>query len=158
MATFNTKTTSRFINGYEVLHYVNKKWASLPYYPQHIINQFLKEGWVKESGDLYVKTELEPIYSLFCKNIPKCIGEEPRDSNFSVHNCNTYTRYYSVPKEDYDAMLVKPELTEQAIPSRYHNFDGFTECIQKGKNGMGWVETNVMDYHTTFRSVFFVED
>ena len=130
-------TINKTINGVEFPHYVNKYWYH--------------DGWNMKS-----RIEHEPIYSSQCN--PKCIGEEPRSSNFSVHTPQTYTFYFSVSKAEYDAMKVKPQLTKQVRPFRSHNFDGFTECIQKEKNSMGWEELNVITYHTKHRKVFFVED
>lgn len=129
---------TKTINGVELPHYANEHW------------------WSDGLGNYKSRIDYDPMYSSQCN--PKHIGEEPRYSDFSVHTPQTYTHYYSVSKAEYDAMKVKPDLKRVCRPGRYHNFDGFTECIQKEKSGLGWEEIDVVTYHTKFRKIFFVED
>lgn len=131
------KAITKEVNGKELLHYANKEWRS--------------DGW----GNLTETTKYEPMYSSQCDT--EYIGDEPRYCDYSVHQRQTNTRYYRVKKDDFEKMAVKPELSKQVRPGRYHNFDGFVECIQKEKCGMGWEERQVIHYHLTIRKVFFVE-
>lgn len=129
--------------------YRSGMWTS-----QEKIAEWLKDGFEKvENSTLYCKTTASPMYSSQVK--VESIGKEP-DYGQSVHEHRYYTFYYRVSKSDYAAMLVKPELTEQYRPYRYHNYDGFVECDQQEKRGLGWREVE-SNYHTTTNYVYFVE-
>lgn len=147
------------INGVELPHYENRKWVNLPWYPKHEIQRYLNEGYVKCEGSdsLYEKTEFAPMYRSQCPNI-KYLGDEPRNCSFSIHNPQTYTKYYAVPKSDYENMAVKPTLENVCRPARYHNFDGFVEPIQEELRGKGWEEWDVVNYHATFRYVMILTE
>lgn len=143
------------INGIELPAYENTRYINLSYASKDIIAKREAEGWEEGNGGFYSKTELEPMYYTQCKDI-KPMGQEPRYGDYSVHSHQTETYYFGVSEEEYEKMAVKPELSEQCKPVRFHNFDGFTEKIQEEVNCKGWVETDEVHYHLTRRRVFFV--
>lgn len=143
------------INGIELPAYENTRYVNLSYAGKERIERYIAEGWEECNGDFYSKTELEPMYHAQCKDI-KSMGQEPRYANYSVHTHQTETYYFGVSKEEYEKMAVKPELTDQCRPVRFHNFDGFTEKIQEEVNCKGWEEIDEVHYHLTRRRIFFV--
>lgn len=147
------------INGVMLEHYENKAWVSLPGYSAADIKKYTDDGFVlcSPNGTLYEKIIYAPKYSSQCPNA-KSLGQEPLGCGYSVQSQNTYTHYYSVSKSEYDNMAVKPELTSQCIPLRLYNFDGFTDVIQEERHGMGWEEIVVVNYHTSYRRIFFVSE
>ena len=44
------------------------------------------------------------------------------------------------------------------MPLRLCNFDGFTDVIQKKREGEGWTESYQRDFHTTITKHFFIVD
>lgn len=125
------------------------------YCSQETIKKWVEEGFkpTESNRNIYVKCTETVRYS--AQVHPKNLGTEP-NYNQSVHSHRYNTIYFSVSKEEFDAMEVKPELTKQVRPARYHNFDGFVEMIQSEKVGMGWREQD-RTYDDTNNYIYFVE-
>lgn len=125
------------------------------YCSKETIQEWISQGFkpTANNNDIYERKTENIRYSAQVN--PKNLGEEPNYGQ-SVHAHRYFTYYFSVSKEDYESMEVKPELTEQVRPSRFHNFDGFVETIQTEKRGMGWSEQE-RTYHDTTNYIYFVE-
>lgn len=145
MKTINGKPATR-----EQLYY---RFASSCDKPETLA-RWEAEGYEKcQDSITFVKKTETVRYSAQVN--PKNIGKEPNYGQ-SVHEHRYETIYFTVSKDEFDAMEVKPQLTTVVRPARFHNFDGFVEQTQIEKKGMGWSEQDI-DYHTTTTYVYFVE-
>lgn len=107
-----------------------------------------------EFGNYWIevwRTVKTPRYSSQCT--PKCIGTDGVDSYSG-------TPYYIVTREEYERMEIKPQLSMQCKPDRWHDFDGFVEQVSTEFRSLGWVEVYGNDYDTDSRKrrVYFVVD
>lgn len=134
---------------------INVEYRSGHYCSKETIQRWIDDGFKPTSGDrkLYYKAYETVRYSAQVR--PKNLGKEP-DFGQRVHSHRYNTYYFSVSKEDFESMEIKPELTEQVRPVRHHNFDGFVEMIQEEKKGLGWREQD-KDFHDTTTYIYFVE-
>lgn len=133
----------------EILHFTYA-------YNQDAIDSLVADGYSESEWNeqMYVKKEYNPAYST---QVPiEYLGKEPNFSQ-SIHNHRYETHYFEVHKNDFEKMAVKPTLSKQCRPARYHNFDGFVELIQEEKKGLGWLE-QTSDWHTTKTFVYFIVD
>lgn len=120
------------------------------------IEWLVNNGFKNTSRNCWIKDVLSPAYSSQVE--AKYLGQEPEPvGGQSVYGRREYTRYYSITKEQYEKMEVKPKLHPVYRPARYFNFDGFCECTQKEKKGKGWFEVFGEEYHDTYHYVYFVE-
>lgn len=124
-------------------------------------NELIQAGWTPSqwSRDHFYKENKVPAYSSqIDQNKIRYIGTEPRYSNYSVHDHQYNTSYYEIKRSDFESMENKPILKNVCRPSRFQNFDGFVETIQKERKGEGWTESYQRDFHTTITKHFFIVD
>lgn len=141
-------------------NYINQNYRIVcSFEGEEVVKNLVKDGYKKCNYNVYVKETEVPAYSSQIEREHiKYLGTEPHGCNYSIHDHQYDTRYYEVKREDFERMEVKPTLCNVCRPLRLHNFDGFTDVIQKERKGEGWTERYQCDYHTTITKHFFIVD
>lgn len=128
-----------------------ENWIYISEWQKAEINNALADGFQRcnWSNTHFVKTTELPMHS--SQTMPKFMGGEPDNGG----KYNTY--YYIVTKEQFEAMAVKPQLSQMCRPIRLKNYDSVNaDIIQNEKNGLGWEEEeSTFDKH--YRYVYFIE-
>ena len=141
-------------------NYINRHYHIVcSFEGDEVVKNLIKEGYKECGYDVYVKETEVPAYSSQIeRGHIKYLCKEPHGCNYSIHNHQYDISYYEVKREDFERMEVKPILYNVFMPLRLCNFDGFTDVIQKEREGEGWTESYQRDFHTTITKHFFIVD